>query len=87
MTHDVRIARSRLSRLIDLAHAGEDVVISRGGKPVARLSPIWSPVPFRLGILAGKVDPNSAPDFLERSSEDEQVDDQDAPLDWRRRLW
>jgi len=34
---DVREAKSRLSKLVDEAAAGKDVVISRNGEPVARL--------------------------------------------------
>ncbi len=33
-------ARNQLSRLIDAALAGEEVVIARRGKPVVRLQPI-----------------------------------------------
>jgi prevent-host-death family protein len=32
-------AKNRLSALLDLVEAGEEVVITRNGKPVARLSP------------------------------------------------
>jgi prevent-host-death family protein len=33
-------AKTRLSQLVERAEAGEDVVIARNGKPVARLVPI-----------------------------------------------
>ena len=33
-------AKARLSALIDRALAGEEVVIARAGKPLARLSPL-----------------------------------------------
>ena len=33
-------AKTQLSRLIDRAMAGEDVVISRAGKPMVRLVPV-----------------------------------------------
>ncbi len=33
-------AKTHLSRLVERAEAGEDVVIQRNGKPVARLVPI-----------------------------------------------
>jgi len=33
-------AKTKLSQLVERAEAGEDVVIARNGKPVARLVPI-----------------------------------------------
>lgn len=39
-THSVAEAKSRLSELIDRALAGEDVVITRHGKPVIELTPV-----------------------------------------------
>ena len=57
----VHAAKTHLSRLIEAAVAGEDVVISRGKIPVARLVPI-ARQPFKLGILAGKL--GAVPDFL-----------------------
>jgi prevent-host-death family protein len=60
-------ARAGLSRLIDQALAGEDVVISRKGKPVVRLVPVDAeateqPRKRRLGVLKGymEVPPDSA---------------------------
>jgi prevent-host-death family protein len=41
-TYSVADAKNGLSRLIDLALQGEDVVISRHGKPVAELRPVAS---------------------------------------------
>ena len=38
-TFNVRETRERLSNLLDAVSAGEEVVILRHGKPVARLSP------------------------------------------------
>jgi len=37
---NVHEAKTHLSRLLDEAEAGEDIVIARGGKPVVRLVPI-----------------------------------------------
>ena len=36
---NIHEAKSNLSRLIELAVAGEEVIISKAGKPVARLVP------------------------------------------------
>ena len=49
-------ARSDLSKLVDRAAAGEEIVIAKAGKPMARLVPVEKP-PFRrqLGGWEGKV--------------------------------
>jgi prevent-host-death family protein len=59
-------ARAGLSRLINRALAGEEVVITRKGTPVVRLEPIEAAArPRRLGLLAGEFDiPDSAFDPL-----------------------
>lgn len=50
-------AKTRLSELIDRAAAGEEVVIARHGRPVAKLVAYAPPVGPRrkLGTLKGKV--------------------------------
>jgi prevent-host-death family protein len=49
-------AKTQLSKLIEEAAAGNDVVIARGGKPVARLTRLDAPKrKLRLGILKGKI--------------------------------
>lgn len=48
-------ARARLSQLVDKAAAGEDVVVSRNGKPLVRITRLVAPkrrVTF--GLLKGK---------------------------------
>lgn len=48
-------AKTQLSKLVDLAATGTDVVIARAGKPVARLTTIEKPrKPIRFGALEGK---------------------------------
>ena len=52
----IHAAKTTLSKLIQRAHAGEDVVISRGDAPVARLVPIVERLPKRrAGTLRGKI--------------------------------
>jgi prevent-host-death family protein len=68
MRFTVHAAKSQLSRLIDAALAGEEVVIAKGSKPVVRLVPIRTSG-FRLGLLEGRV--GTPPDFLEPLSEEE----------------
>lgn len=49
-------AKTRLSKLIEAAAAGNDVIIARGGKPVARLTRLEAPKRrLKFGILKGKV--------------------------------
>ena len=49
-------AKTQLSKLVEIAAQGEDVVIARAGKPVARLTRL-EPVkrPIRYGLLKGKI--------------------------------
>jgi prevent-host-death family protein len=71
MTETVNMhqAKSTLSRLVERALAGEDVVIARNGEPLVRLVPVQKErkprVPDR---LKGKV--WMAPDFDEMSEEE-----------------
>ena len=49
-------AKTQLSKLVDRAAAGEDVLISRAGKPVARLTRLQEPKrTVRFGLLKGSV--------------------------------
>ena len=49
-------AKTHLSRLLARVEAGEEIVISRGGRPVARLVPVTSlPAPRVLGMDRGRV--------------------------------
>ena len=51
----IHAAKTHLSRLIDRACAGEDVVIARGKTPVVRLVPVDRPAPKRaFGAMKGK---------------------------------
>jgi len=52
-THD---AKTNLSRLLDEVQKGEEVVIARGNKPMARLVPVSAKRPVRKpGYLKGKI--------------------------------
>jgi prevent-host-death family protein len=46
-TVNMHEAKSQLSKLVDLAHQGEEVIIARNGKPTARIIFI-EPQPKRL---------------------------------------
>ena len=68
MLYDIDEAKRDLSKLLDAALAGEDVVIARDLKPVVRMVGIPQPS-FRFGILAGMV--GTPPEFMKRMPEDE----------------
>lgn len=54
---NVHAAKTQLSKLLERAAAGEEIVIARGGKPIARLAPLrGARRPTRKpGLLAGRV--------------------------------
>jgi prevent-host-death family protein len=55
---NVQEAKTHLSRLLERAHNGEEILIAKNGKPYARLVPIEAPEKRELGFLRGvfKVD-------------------------------
>jgi prevent-host-death family protein len=55
MTDQVNVqdAKTRLSELLGRVERGEDIVIARGGHPIARLSPLRAPARRELGFLPG----------------------------------
>lgn len=54
MTYAVHAAKTNLSKLIEQAEQGEEVIIARGDKPVVRLVPVETPTPKRqFGAMAG----------------------------------
>lgn len=55
MTVQINIAeaKAKLSALLDRALAGEDIVIARAGKPLARLVPVTESTPRRRGAWRG----------------------------------
>jgi prevent-host-death family protein len=64
-------AKTRLSRLIEKALEGEEVVIAKAGKPVVRLVPYTEKVkPVRYGSLKGKITiPDDFDDYTEEVAE------------------
>jgi prevent-host-death family protein len=51
---NIYAAKTHLSRLIDQVNAGEEIVITRHGRPVARLVPAGAAQPRKPGLLEGK---------------------------------
>lgn len=53
---NIQEAKTHLSRLVERAAAGEEIVIAKAGKPMAKLVPYLPPRPVRTGgFLAGKI--------------------------------
>ncbi len=48
-------AKTNLSKLVAQVLAGEDVVITRGATPVARIVPLVAPSTRKRGALAGQI--------------------------------
>jgi prevent-host-death family protein len=71
-------AKTHLSRLVDRAAAGEEIVIARAGRPVARLVPLAEPgQPRRLGLFRGQI--RVAPGFDELPTDLQRAFEGDGP--------
>lgn len=60
-TINVHEAKTHLSRLLERAHKGEEIVLAKAGKPYARLMPLQPVVktPRQPGLLKGLTVPDS----------------------------
>ena len=59
---NIHDAKTHFSRLVERAEAGEEIVIARAGRPVARLLPLRTRTqPREPGLWRGRV--RVAPDF------------------------
>jgi prevent-host-death family protein len=55
-TVNIYEAKAKLSKLVDLASQGEDIIIARNGKPAARLTMLKpEKLPVRFGLLKGEI--------------------------------
>ena len=53
---NIHAAKTHLSRLVDQAAAGEEIVIARAGRPVARLAPLRvAGKRRRAGLMRGRI--------------------------------
>jgi prevent-host-death family protein len=69
ITVNVHEAKTHLSRLLEQAHAGEEIILAKAGKPYARLMPLASgPAPRRPGRLKGQIETSA---FFEPLPDDE----------------
>ncbi|MDO9467616.1 MAG: type II toxin-antitoxin system Phd/YefM family antitoxin [Thiobacillus sp.] len=69
-TINIHEAKTHLSRLLEQVAMGEEIVIAKAGKPIARLVPLEAPPKKRqLGLLKGKL--NVQDDFDAPLTDDE----------------
>jgi len=52
---NIHEARTHLSRLVERAEAGEEILIARAGRPAARLVPVSAKGERTLGTLRGRI--------------------------------
>lgn len=78
---NVHAAKTQLSKLLERVEAGEEIVIARSGKPVARLAPLRGArrAARTPGLLAGRV--HIAPDFDAPLPDEVLASFSDAPID------
>ena len=69
MQFTVHAAKTHLSRLIEAALAGEEVIIAKGKTPVAKIVALPRSG-FKIGVLEGQV-MGEGPDFFEPMSEED----------------
>ena len=57
MTETVNIheAKTHLSRLVDRAHAGEEIILAKNGKPYAKLVAFDDVAPRKPGLVKGRL--------------------------------
>jgi prevent-host-death family protein len=51
---NIHEAKIHLSRLVDQAAAGEEIIIAKAGRPVARIVALQADKPRKLGLLKGQ---------------------------------
>jgi prevent-host-death family protein len=67
---NIHEAKTHFSKLLEQAHAGQEIILAKAGKPYARLVPLAAEPPRRQpGRLKGKVDDA----FFESLPEEELV--------------
>lgn len=78
-TVNMHEAKTQLSKLVEAAVNGEEVVIAKAGKPLVRLVKVEEPTPRRvLGLMKGHA--WEAPNAWDPMTEEELADWYDSPL-------
>jgi prevent-host-death family protein len=75
-TFNIHYAKTHLSKLLEQVQSGEEIIIAKSGKPIAKLCPVeellGKPKPKRLpGSLKGKI--RLSPDFSQPIAELERA--------------
>jgi len=52
---NVHEAKTQFSRLLEVAHSGEEIILAKGGKAYARLVPLQAPETRPLGFVPGRL--------------------------------
>lgn len=65
----IHAAKTNLSKLIEAALAGEEVIIARGKLPIVKIVPVTRKA-FTIGLLKDEIT-GSGPDFFEPMSEND----------------
>ena len=70
---NIHAAKTQLSKLVERAHRGEEIILAKNGTPYARLMPLepQSLAPRQLGFLNVQLSPQSTEALLAPLSEDE----------------
>lgn len=55
VTANIAEAKAQLSRLVDEALRGQEVIIARRGTPAVRLTPVTPPARRELGFVPGRL--------------------------------
>ncbi|MEW6166958.1 MAG: type II toxin-antitoxin system Phd/YefM family antitoxin [Pseudomonadota bacterium] len=69
MQFTIHAAKTHLSKLIDAALSGEEVIIAKGKNPVAKIVPLPQGR-FKIGLLKNKLT-GAGPDFFEPMEDEE----------------
>lgn len=69
---NIHEAKTHLSRLAEEAAVGEEIVIAKAGRPIARLVALSADKPRKLGLLKGKF---TIPDDFDAPLPDEVLRD------------
>ncbi|MGC1481821.1 MAG: type II toxin-antitoxin system prevent-host-death family antitoxin [Chthoniobacterales bacterium] len=68
---NIQEAKTHLSKFVEDVANGEEIIVAKAGKPMAKLVPFKTPGEFKFGILAGQI--HEAPDCWDRDIELEEL--------------
>ena len=74
ITNNIHEAKTDLPRYVEQAAAGEEIIIAKAGRPIARLVPLAPPKkkPRKLGLGRGQFKVPDKSDFLHRMFEGQE---------------